>query len=573
MSTLSLFPHLQGLQILAVTAGNDMLSLALASQHAEARCPLCRQSSIRVHSCYSRRVAHLPIGGLRVCLRLRVRRFFCDTDECSCRIFAERFADVVAPFARHSGSLRSVLEQIGFALGGRPGARLAQALAMPASPSTLLRRVREAPEPATATPRVLGVDDWALRKGHTYGTILVDLERGCPMDLLPDRQAQTLANWLREHPGVEVISRDRAGAYAEGARLGAPDAVQVADRWHLLKNLGDALERLLQRHQRGVQAAATGATPSDKVLASAVEPVLPHERAEPTEPVVTPAMATADESASLGFADLETDAASLSSPPPDTDGEPGCRQTHKQLLHEHAHQLFRQGCTPSEIARRLQLNRRTVRRYLGMEMMPERQTRTKRGSLLDPHTAFLQKRLEEGCHNASQLHRELRARGYSGGRTLVKQWVTQRRRKECVSLPPPRAAMARVSIRQMVWYFVRPPEVLKEAERSCLERLCQTTEVLRIAYRLGQRFGEMVRQRQVEKLPEWLNDAKESEVAELCSFAAGLERDGAAVKAGLELEWSNGPVERQVQRLKTIKRQMYGRAKLDLLPPRVLHAA
>jgi transposase len=408
------------------------------------------------------------------------------------------------------------------------------------------------------------VDDWAFRKGHTYGTILVDLEGGCPVDLLPDRLAQTLAHWLTEHPGVEIISRDRAGAYAEGARLGAPDAVQVADRWHLLKNLGDTLERLLQRHHRGVETAAAGAVPSD---------TLPVPTTGSPQRVATPAIGTADETASSEPVDRETGVFGSPVPPAEGhNGPPGEEPTRKQCLHERVHELFRQGCNQSEIARTLQLDRRTVRRYLRLETMPARQTRTPRGSRLDPYTAVLEQQWDQGCHNASQLYREVRARGYSGGRSLVKQWVTRRRKEACRSLPPPRAAGRKVSIRQVVWYFVRPAEELKEEERSCLERLCQANEALRIVYGLVQRFGEMVRQRQAEKLSGWLMDAKESEVAELQRFAVGLERDGAAVKAGLELEWSNGPVEGHVQRLKTIKRQMYGRAKFDLLRRRVLHA-
>jgi transposase len=410
----------------------------------------------------------------------------------------------------------------------------------------------------------LGVDDWALRKGHTYGTILVDLERICPVDLLPDRQAETLTKWLKEHPGVEIISRDRAGAYVEGARLGAPDALQVADRWHLLKNLGDGLERFLQRHHRFVQAAAA-------------ETALPGKTREPVAATAALATSASDGPASSPYAATEP---CLASAPPSCSHAgtgPGRPQTRKQRLNEEAHRLFRQGCPQSQIARRLQLDRKTVRRYLRLETMPERQTRAKRGSVLDPYTAFIQERWDEGCHNAYQLFRELRARGYPGGRTIMKERITQLRWKHRASPPSPvvpaKAVVAKVSIRQVVWYFVRPPEALKEAERDCLDRLCERSEPLRVAYGLVERFGQMVRQRQVEKLPGWLNEARDSEVAELRRLAAGLERDREAVEAGLQLEWSNGPVEGQVQRLKTIKRQMYGRAGFDLLRRRVLHAA
>lgn len=331
------------------------------------------------------------------------------------------------------------------------------------------------------------------------------------------------------------------------------------------------MECLLQRHHRRVTAVA-GTAPADAGGVPPAELVPPGETGEPATQVAIPATSTADGAASSGSVTLETDAGRAPSPPSDAHSDTLAGQrTRKQLLHEQTRQLFQRGCTQSEIARRLYLNRRTVRRYLRLETMPEHQTRVPRGSLLAPFTAVLQQHWEQGCHNAAQLYRELRARGYSGGRTLVKQWVTQRRQQEGRSLPPPTTAGAKVSMRQVVWYFVRPPEELKEEERSCLERLCQGAEALRIAYDLAQRFGKMVRCREGEKLPGWLKEAKGSAVPELGRFAAGLERDGAAVKAGLELEWSNGPVEGQVQRLKTIKRQMYGRAKFDLLRRRVLH--
>lgn len=255
MQTSAWFAIPQQLHVEALAVEPRCVTILASTEGHAARCPECGCTSRRVHSRYRRRLADLPWGGVPMRLCVTVRKLFCDNPLCRRKVFAERLEGVAQRYARRTDRQRTALEDIGLALGGRAGARLAVRLGLLASRDTLLRLVRRLPLPLHIdyTPRMLGVDDWCIHKPQRYGTILVDLDRRPVVDLLPDRSADALAAWLECHPGVEVITRDGSNTYADGASRGAPEAVQVADRFHLVANLREALRQLLERN-RGAPA-------------------------------------------------------------------------------------------------------------------------------------------------------------------------------------------------------------------------------------------------------------------------------------------------------------------------------
>jgi transposase len=523
--------------------GRSAITLTLQARRITAPCPLCGRRSKRVHSRYERTLADLPWGAYAVTIRLRVRRLFCRNLRCERRIFAERVSGIALPWARRTRRLDARLTALGLALGGSAGVRLGAELGLTTSRNTLLRRVRQAPVPPTVTPSALGVDDWALRKRVAYGTILVDLKHRRPVALLPDRKANTLAAWLRAHPGVAVITRDRSGAYAKGARTGAPAAVQVADRFHLLQNLAEMLEvvfTLHAKHLRTVDQARREAMSKNGNLL--LPPAEPQERA--------------------GFL-------------------AGARHERRKAQHEKVWVLHRQGWSGDEIALRLGISRRTVFRHLRSEAFPERRTRRDAGrSLIDPWQSVVMEQWNEGRRNGCMLLRDLQQLGYRGSYATLMYYLRRLKALQGSAVPdrsrPAPTAVAprrELTPRSAAWMVLRREERRSAQDREVLAELRQDNPALDEAIALAEEFAALVRGREPERLDPWLQRAQDGTVVSLRRFAKRLSADYEAVRAAVTLGWSNGPVEGQINRLKMLKRTMYGRADLDLLSRRFLLAA
>jgi transposase len=514
---------------------------AVAATTSTARCPACQLPSRRIHSRYLRAVADVSWGGVPVTLQVQVRRFFCGNSACLRRIFAEPLPHLVDRYARRTHALCAALQRIGLALGGAAGARLAGTLGLPVGRTALLDLIRAVPPPAGEPPRVVGIDEWALRRGHRFGTIIVDLERHAVVELLAERSADSAAAWLRQQPGITTVVRDRSGLYADAASRGAPGATQIADRWHLVHNLAEGLEEALLQKRAALRAASAG--PGEATgLAS-----------DGTPGPLTPRRPRRGQQRA----------------------EEVSRQRHAHLVeqYEAIRRLHAAGADVADIARRVGTSRRTVYRYRDLPEPPAPPTASARADAVRTlPTPALARRLPQ---RYAALPRDLRARLRVRclERHVLRGPIAARRgrRSACgvsqraKAAPPPTA-------RHVAGLFLRRLADLKPEQRAYLERVQQADATLAMAYRLTQDFAVMVRERQGERLDAWLTEAEACELPALQRFAKGLRADLDAVRAGLTETWSNGPTEGFVHKLKLLKRQGYGRASFDLLRQRVLAA-
>ena len=518
-----LFPHLAGLRVHRVEDTGDAVMIAASCQAGSARCPRCGQEPARVHAGYARTVADGAAGGRPVLIALQVRRFRCQNPQCPAVTFAEQAAGLSERYRRRSIPLTAML---------------AGTLGIAVHPATVLRLVAAAPVPeVTAAPEVLGVDDFALAKGQVYGTVLVDMRTGNVIDLLPDREAATLETWLTAHPGAGVICRDRAGNYAEGARAGAPDAIQVADRWHLWHNLAEYAEKTVAGHRGCLKDQAAGSGGDDVPGAAGTLEQEPSGQAEAGQ--VPPD----------GFLDACGRERRLVA---------RTRERYAEIRGR-----LDAGESLSAISRATGLDRQTVQRFARAGSLEELLARaTSRESKLDEFKPYLHQRWNEGITDAAALHAELQRRGWAGSEQTVRRYV--RPFRQALAAPDPAPAVPKT--RQITRWLLTRPDHLQAGEQAQLQAIRARCPHIDALARHVTAFAEMMTARTGSRdLEAWLAAVEADDQSGLRSLAAGIRHDQQAVTNGLTLHWNSGKVEGTVNKIKMIKRQMYGRAGFDLL--------
>jgi len=469
-----------------------------------------------VHGRYHRRLADTALAGRPVVIRLLVRRPVCRQAECARVTFVEQVPGLTTPHSRYSPPLRKALTVIGVALAGRPGARLARKLGMPVGRDTLLNLLRAAPIPQPAAVTALGVDDFALRRGHVYGTVLLDMDTHRPVDVLPGRDTEPLAVWLREHPGAEIICRDRAGAHSEGARAGAPDAIQVADRWHIWHNVGEAVDKTVSAQHACVRAALT--VEDGQAAEAGPEPT---SKAGPAESPDSAGTAT-EPDGSL-----------------DVCGRERSLVVRTRERYAAVQRLLADGASLAEICRQLELDRSTVRRFARATSLDELLVKAvNRASLLDGYTQHLTARLAAGLTHAAALHAELAVLGFTGSVQTVRRWLHPLR---TTTPDSPRSARPAVPKPRRItrWIMTDPQHLSADEQAQLTGALASCPELQAIASHVRD-FADLISKHRGDRLPDWMLRVQADNLPALHSLVTGLRRDLDAVTAGLTMTWNSG---------------------------------
>lgn len=536
----SLIPSAQNFRIKKLVMQEAKIKGEIESTIKIAKCPKCQEESKNIQSRYERKIADLPWATISVELKIRVRRFCCRNQKCNQKIFSEPLSEVAGRYRRKTIALEAVLSLIAKAEGAEQASITAIKLGVNISPDTMLRLLRrqEIKKYPTSEIKVVGIDDWAIKKGNKYATIIVDLEKRKPLELLPDTEPKTVEKWLKAHPNIEVISRDRGNNFIEAASKAAPQAQQVADRWHLFHNLMEALINTVKRNNKVLKEAAKE---------------------------MSMIMAT---SSNVEVTSLTT--------LPKSPGQVAKSQKQRQYRmskYEQTKVLHKEGLSIAAIAKQVGSHRETIRNYIRSESFPERLLPApKPNKKIEGYLSYLQLRWQQGCYNGRQLFREIEKRGYSGSKNLVYKYMKSWRRflpeefKRLRSSP----SFSPLTPKQVAWLLIKEMKDLEDEEKSYISIILRLNPEIKKGQLLAKYFHNLIKKDKETSLDDFLKQVKENSIEEFDSFAKGLIKDEKAVRAAFSSSWSNGQVEGQINRLKMIKRQGFGRAKLDLLQARFL---
>ncbi len=595
MEGLPLLSLPEGLYIMQIQEEATAFTISVISTRPCSYCPLCAGASSSVHSHYSRTVRDVPCGGHNVRLHLAVRKFFCRNPDCQRKIFTERLPDFVEPWAQMTPRLVAAIQAIGLATSGSLGARLAARLGIVTSWMTILRRIMALPTPAPGAVTALGIDDFSFKRGRKFGTILVDLDLHRVIDVLAERSSQSSADWMREHPEITYVSRDRGKDYSQGASEGAPQATQISDRFHLMQNFVKAVEAEVERcykhiHQAHVALTSLDLPDLDVRLQTPdgggadqhqERSVNKQEQFEQVKDLLAHGVSAAEIANQLAIPIRRVYRWKAREECPAADLEPTGRTDHQERF-EQAKALRLRGCSYKHIAERLAVGVRTVQRWMARESGPYCQPRRKRQSIFDPYAPYVLSRWQQGERSIDLIWSEIHQQGFKGSKRTLYRFVRSLRQgaqelrivgNNTARAPLPASRTTdRISVQKAIWLLVRPYENLKTDERKDLQDLCEMAADLSTLHILAQSFGQMVRKREGHRLSDWISLVKESSFRHIKRFVAGLQRDKEEVLAGLTRVYSNGQVEGFVNKLKLIKRQGYGRANYPLLRQRMLHA-
>ncbi len=512
-----------------IEVSDQIILVHLYATSPMAPCPQCGTPGSRIHSRYQRTIADVAFGRRHLLLKLLVRKWICREASCAQRIFAERFPGLVRRYARMTDRLVEALQAVGVTTNGADAARILSGLGMPTSAKTVIRHVLRLPLPSEGSIHEVGIDEWAWKKGHQYGTILVNLSERRVVQLLADRSVETSKAWLRTHPEIRIVSRDRGKLFREAATDGASQAQQVVDRFHLQKNFAEALEKFLRHKTRVLKAGARSVSGKARPVPRRAAPKIEEQ-------------------------------------------ERRARHRQRVAVHKRAWKLYREGYHKEQIAQLIGISSRSVYRVLEQEAAPPPRRRSHSHSIIDPYLSYLSERWNQGCHKARQLYEEVAAQGYTGSlRTLEKQIRAFRPNavhpvsKQTITLEKPPSA------RSTALMIVRPAQNRTPEQTSFLEHLIQIDATIALAFTLAQDFGRLLRKREGQaQLEQWKATVRASGIAELMAFVDGLADDAEAVANGCSMTWSNGMVEGFVNKVKAIKRSSYGQAGFALLQRRVL---